>query len=192
MVDIAEPNSRGHIKKIDNVLSLDLIKRIRNYIKTKRECRTNITSWDHNVLMFSGPILIWDLPDDLRQELIVRVKHHFVDLQDDAEWVITYTLGGRQSYISLHNDWPHLYAMTVYLNSDWNVNWGGLLIVSDDRNGSSMQAIKPSFNDGVVIRPPVFHLTTPTTIDAPMRESIQIFVNHPNEKEIMSKYEFPK
>lgn len=192
MVEIADRDSKGHFTKIENVLSLDLIKRIRSYIRTKRECRTNITSWDRNVLMFSGPILIWDFPEDLKSELIGRVKHHFGELQDDVEWIVTYTLGGRQSYISWHDDWPHLYAMTIYLNDNWNINWGGLLVCSEDSEGNSMEAIKPKFNCGIVIRPPVFHLTTSTTIDAPMRESIQIFVNHPNEKEVLNNYVFKK
>ena len=69
-------------------------------------------------------------------------------------------------------------ACTLYLNQNWDPNWGGFInIKTDEYNVSS---IKPEYNNLVELQKNVFHSTTPTSLLADIRVTIQIFWNVSN------------
>lgn len=158
-----------------DVLSRGLIERIKMAAQGKREHRLNLTSWPANIVDSSGAILLFDMPDDI----VASVKEELADIVGreylDQTWAVTYTLGSRLSYIAWHNDSHQEVACTVYLNNEWNMNWGGCFIY--ENAADDLRAIYPAFNTGIVLHPPVLHTTTMPTIHAPLRESLQVFVN---------------
>lgn len=155
-------------------LTQDLVQQIKQFSHSKQEHRLNLTSWDPKVVGFSGPIMLFDLSEELQEEIKAQL-HPLLEL-DGAEykWSITYTLGSRFSFIPWHGDEGYIRACTVYLNDRWDYNWAGMFVY--EAAPDTFHAIYPEYNKALVLYPPVDHTTTMPSIDAPLRESLQIFV----------------
>lgn len=161
------------VQEFIDVLSPDLISRVRAFSQTQEVHKVNLTSWDPNVVGASGAIMLFDLSGALKDEVIKSVRHLVTLPKGKREWVITFTLGSRLSFIPWHDDSCYVCALTVYTNAEWSRDWGGAFLYED---GPDVKALYPSYNKAVVLYPPVRHCTTMPTINAPLRESIQIFV----------------
>jgi hypothetical protein len=156
-----------------NVLGLNLIQSVREYAAMQETVRTNHRNWNGNVVSLSGPIYLIALPDLLTQQ----IKSCLVSVFDEFNFaglhpVATYTLGGRFSFIPWHDDSNHVFSVTVYLNDFWDRDWGGYFMYEKD---GLLGAVAPEFNTAVGFICPLQHCTTMPSINAPLRESIQIF-----------------
>jgi Rps23 Pro-64 3,4-dihydroxylase Tpa1-like proline 4-hydroxylase len=78
------------------------------------------------------------------------------------------------SYIPWHSDGSHEVGVTIYLNKEWNADWGGLLLIKDPK-AEKIITFPPTYNTAVVNDSKVEHSTTALTADAPPRLTIQCF-----------------
>jgi Rps23 Pro-64 3,4-dihydroxylase Tpa1-like proline 4-hydroxylase len=156
-----------------NFLPLSLIRKIKEYSLNNKPSGLNLTDWDVGVIATSGTIILYNLPDIIKLEIKAYLSTKIVLLETktiDA----TYTLGSRYSYIPWHADEGRLLACTVYLNESWDKDWSGALIYTSD---GEHKAIYPEFNKAVFFKPPINHCTIMPNIQAPLRESLQIFID---------------
>lgn len=77
------------------------------------------------------------------------------------------------SYITWHDDTHVKAALTVYLNEEWDENWGGYLLYKED---TEIKAIKPERNLGVLQQNGVEHCVSCVNIGADYRMSLQFFL----------------
>jgi hypothetical protein len=140
---------------------------------------SNVTNWGSGLIQNSTPILRYIITnEDL--ELLGLLKK-------EIESKIPYYVNGviihicpKFSYIPWHNDGNHLAALSIYLNKNWNSNWGGFFMYED---GDKIYAIKPDRNLAVFQKGGTKHSVSMINSDADYRISIQCFLN--SEKKLM-------
>lgn len=165
------------VEIVQGFLPLDLLEKVRQVPRKTDRHRSNITSWDQGLIQASAPVLLFDLPDDLREEVkrVVDVRYPAMAVEELTGAV--FTAGGKLSYLPYHYDSSYKMAITVYLNDLWMKDYAGALIYLNDET-LEHHAVYPEFNKAVVIVPPVSHCTIMPNLHAPMRESLQIFIGH--------------
>jgi hypothetical protein len=166
---------KGEVYVKNNFLPVPLIKEIKTYGTENKPSGINLTEWDPKVVGMSGTIILYSLPAELSSKIMLCVNKLIpktINLIPD----ITYTLGGRYSYIPWHNDGNHEAAITIYMNDYWDREWAGAFIYKD---GDEYKAIYPEYNKAVFFKSPLDHCTTMPNIQAPLRESLQIFLDRP-------------
>lgn len=136
--------------------------------------RTNLTSWPPEVVGMSTAILLHDIKGSLADRISEAVRPFVPEHLYQYVWDITYTFGGRLSYLPFHSDGRNKYSMTIYANDTWSPDWAGFFVYED--TDGEFRAILPEFNKAVHFTPPIDHCTVMPNINAPVRKSIQIFV----------------
>jgi hypothetical protein len=174
----------NRLRTISSTLPLDFIRDVKNFVRTQRVVRTNHTTWGEpalpadvaNIIGFSGPMYMVELVDALKEQAMKHMAVHFTDINLlDYEADITYVTGGRYSFAPWHNDVIYERSITVYLNEEWDRNWGGCYLYDED-NGEGVRAIYPEFNKAIDITPPLLHATAMPNIQAPLRFSLQYHI----------------
>lgn len=177
------------IKIINSFFSenaLDLIdKTLENILNSKSAkssmpiFSSSISHWEDFLIRSSTPILRYFLNDEDKELTDI--------LKKEIESQIPYYVNGivihicpKLSYIPWHNDRGHTAALTVYLNKDWDANWGGYFMYKDS---DEVKAIKPERNVAVLQKGGIFHSVSTTNMDADYRISIQCFLQ--KEKKLM-------
>ena len=164
-------------KIILDCLPVNLISEISNCAGDVKKHRTNLTSWPSNVVGSSGTILIFDIEND--SELFSKLKTALLPIVgqefEGKKWIFTFALGSYLSFIPWHGDDKHLKSMTIYLNETWDANWGGYFLYESE---DGIRAEAPTFNKGILFTPPLQHSTTIPSLNAPLRMSLQLFVNN--------------
>ena len=164
-------------KIILDCLPVNLISEISQYAQGLRTHRTNLTSWSGDIVGSSGTILIFDIEDD--SELFSKLKTALLPIVgqefEDKNWVFTFAAGSYFSFIPWHVDEKHLRSLTIYLNEFWDQNWGGYFLYESE---DGIRAEVPTFNKGILFTPPLPHSTTMPSLNAPLRLSLQVFVNN--------------
>jgi len=124
-------------------IPIQLITEVIEYAKTQEYVRTNHTSWREGVVGHSGAIYLITVDGALKEKVHTALAHAFPDfnlLSYDIS--VTYTLGGRYSFIPWHDDGIHKLAVTLYLNEYWDKDWAGLFAIPRwYRNKSSVSRI---------------------------------------------------
>lgn len=169
-------NEKSRVTTQTNFLPDELIRNIKTECKNSKIHGLNLTDWDPSVVKTSGPILLYTLKDNLLNELlsVIKSKIHIPDAYIIN--YVRYTLGGRYSYLPWHDDNNHKLAITIYLNNVWDFNWGGFFIYKE---GLDYKAVIPEYNKAIILEAPLPHCTVMPSIEAPLRESLQIFVDQP-------------
>ena len=103
-----------------DVLSKQLIARLHECPKTQTSCRTNYTSWQKELVRASSAILVFDLPDDLRQEVVKYAKNACDELNKYQTIHALYHKMMPNSYITWHQDQSWKFGMTIHLNEYWD------------------------------------------------------------------------
>jgi hypothetical protein len=143
---------------------------------------TSLTSWSKYLQNSSTPIVRYVLNknDDtifqlLKKEIENKIPYYINDM------VIHFS--PKLSYIPWHNDGHVAAALTIYLNKNWDVNWGGYFLY---KLNDEVKAIKPEFNLGILQEGGengLPHCVTTTNIDADLRISLQLFLT--NKKKLL-------
>lgn len=165
------PTTKGVIV-YKNILSLGLIQRIEEFAKTQTSCRSNHSCWNEGIVRRSNAVLVYDIPENLMQEIFTSVRNLAPDLHKFGYLYAMYYKWMQGSYIPWHADHAWDFAMTIYCNPDWNIDWGGYFAY---KVNSEIKCIKPEFNSAVRIHTPLEHSVFSTTPDAQHRTTIQIF-----------------
>jgi hypothetical protein len=165
------------IKVFDNFLTKDLI------FLTKGLCSSNLheykwrtnLSWNESIKKSSSTVLILSLTDEKNLKDFLTKKFNFLFPQTkDCQISILYYIWSNLSFIPFLFDANKILSATIYLNENWNIDFGGLFLYE---YLNEKKFVIPEFNKCVVNESLVYHGTSLTTSDAPLRETIQIFFN---------------
>lgn len=169
---------KSSVEIINNFLDPILIHKLKTIVKNNLSepvWKTNLF-WNDGIVQTSSLVSILDLTDAQNfSDVFNQIKDLYIDKFPETknkQYGILLYLWHKLSYIPFHSD-SHCYmASTVYLNNNWNRNHGGFFIYEKD---NKYEVVKPEFNKAVINKS-VPHGTTLTTADAPIRETLQIFI----------------
>lgn len=155
------------ISFIENLMN-SVIKESHQY---KPIWKSNI-NWGENIVKGSSLVLAYEL----NEEYLHYIKSKFVEFDkkfENKEIVGHLYIWTRGSHIPLHNDSNYDYGCTIYLNKNWNIDWGGLYLwLGDDK----LNVEVPEFNKVIINQGNVRHGTTLLNYNAPEeRLTLQIF-----------------
>ena len=173
------------VTQYKNILSdelyIELVEYVNKLIKDKpNNFTTSNLIWEENLRGNSTPIsrYVFDKRDD---DIAVKIKK---EIEDKTEYFVEnfcLHLWPNLSYITWHNDNHVKAALTLYLNENWNDNWGGFLMYLDTTD-TTIKAIKPEKNMGLLQENSVSHSVTTINIGADMRISLQFFLKEKLKK----------
>ncbi len=167
------------MRTIDNFIHVDFIDKVLNDNKEliyENVWRSNL-GWQDEIVSPNGVVLIRSLSQTQKNELLEALKNHNLIPSDkkielDAQAYMWHNL----SFIPWHNDKETndevRYAATLYLNKEWDDNWGGLFLykIKDQIFAEAPRFNKLIFNDNNYE-----HATSMLTSTAPFRLSVQLF-----------------
>jgi hypothetical protein len=162
------------IKRIDNFLSENIITDIKKIVANtnSKNWKTSM-SWEEAIKKSSVIVPVFNLNDFFEvKESILKYYEPYLNLKNFKNFYLLYYLWPPLSYIPFHYDALHKIASTIYLNKKWDRDHGGLFMC---KNGEDYLAITPKYNHCIINTNDEIHGTTLTTIDAPKRETLQIF-----------------
>lgn len=134
---------------------------------------TNV-SWQPEIVRASHPVLMRSYASGAAKMILEQLGQNGV-LDPGKDWKVQNYVWTRLSYIPWHNDGNHSEAVTVYLNEDWDSDWGGLFLWRESMKGP-IQAREPRFNTALRNADKLWHATTPVMLDAPEpRITLQLF-----------------
>ncbi len=163
------------IKTFYNFLEFDFIQNLKKTVKDKIFKNEWITSlcWIDSVKKSSQPVLIMKLTDEVEIYQYFQKKYNEVFSETINKKIeINYYLWPRLSFIPFHSDGKNRFASTIYLNESWDKDLGGLYLYEQN---NEIKALVPTFNMCVFNNDNLYHGTSLTTVDAPYRETVQLF-----------------
>ena len=159
--------------KKTNVLKAETIDKIKDYSGAQQNVRTNHRNWSPEVVGVSGAIYLVDLPENITALIRDELKLAFPEFDTSAlKITATHTQGGRLSFIPWHDDHTHVFSVTIYVNPFWDKDWSGYFLCEYE---GQLRAFAPEFNTAVGFSCPLLHCTLMANINAPLRESVQVF-----------------
>ena len=91
------------------------------------------------------------------------------------DYLVMYYEGDGQSGLNWHTDKAYSSSASIYLNDDWNDNYGGYFVFR--MNGDKLTTgVSPDLGTAVFQKGKINHAVTSTRHDAPKRKSIQVFI----------------
>jgi hypothetical protein len=91
------------------------------------------------------------------------------------DYLVMYYEGDSQSGLNWHTDKAYSASASIYLNDDWNDNYGGYFVFK--MNGDRLTtAFSPDLGLAVFQKGKINHAVTSTRHDAPKRKSLQVFI----------------
>ena len=163
---------------VENALSDELFKELRAYSRTTKLMNTSTTKWHSSLVGWSTPIMCWPIKGKLLERCQKELRKHVASEFRKSKWVANIHVGGMLSYIPWHSDDHHKVNITVYLNEDWNADCQGYFLYDDGGAATGeWKAITPRRNLALVYETPLLHSVALSHTRAPLRESLQIFIN---------------
>ena len=164
------------ITKFNSFFSDEMYSEVKEYVdtlfKTKPEKFNTSLEWETGLVNRSALILRYRLTSDdvemfqkIKKEMEKKIPYYIKE--------ITVHVFPNLSYITWHSDKHVKAAFTVYLNEDWDMNWGGYLMYRED---NEVKAIKPEKNLAVLQESGVNHCVTTVNVGADYRISLQCFL----------------
>jgi len=167
------------VKIIRDLLSPDMLDTLHRLSRDGRQpSGVNFFSYGQTgVVGVSNAIFQFLLDEGLREKVANELVAKGVWSHAPKNWAAYVNLFPRGSFIPWHDDGNYVHTVTIYLNERWDYDWGGALLYSlEEPPFENVSCVYPERNKGIVYTPPLHHTTTLTAINAPMRESLQIFV----------------
>lgn len=161
----------------DNALPPIFIEEVFSWVDSKELplTGTNFDTWGPDVVRVSAVILARKFNPVQTSYVLGYLKTGLIPPDIPLDKVeIYFHQFTRMAYIPWHHDDACHYALSIYLNRKWDKDWGGFLI-HENKDGT-FQAHLPEFNKAIGFRPPLQHTVTMPSLDAPLRESLQIFI----------------
>jgi len=165
----------GALEVRKNVLDAELLNELHLFTRQgMAPTRINFFNWSQSVVQSSNAIFFFELEDELKQKIISTLLEKGIIKKQPKRYAANVALYSRQSFIPWHDDGSHLTSITIYLNQEWSKDWGGYFAYEE---GEEVKAIVPTYNTCVAFEPPLMHSVTLTNLNAPFRESLQIFID---------------
>lgn len=158
-------------EELRNYLYLDSILKIKN---------PDFYGWKTNYSWHSGIIgsshVALSRAYDLDTKILILnnlIKNNIIPESDPINYAVLNYAWTKLSYIPWHNDSNSKQTITIYLNDNWDEDWGGLFLYKD--NGE-IKGISPKPNRCVKNTGDLMHTVTPVYLNAPgCRVTVQIF-----------------
>ena len=164
---------------IDNFISPNFIDEILH--ENQEQICDNIWrsnfGWQDDIISPNGVVLIRPLNKNRKNELLKALKmHDLVPKDKDIELDAQAYMWHKFSFIPWHSDKENddqvRFAATLYLNKEWDDNWGGLFLY---KINDHLHAEAPRFNNLVFNDNNYAHATSMLTSNAPFRYTVQLF-----------------
>jgi hypothetical protein len=131
---------------------------------------TSKNTWNYNVKQFSKEIEVYDLKEENTiYSVINKTLIYYNIFNYSPQMRFFYCPPG--SYIPWHTDEGWYSALTIYLNDNWNFEFGGLYQYYDD---NEIKTIIPRKNLALFQKGGISHSTTIQSVYSPIRRSVQI------------------
>lgn len=157
----------------DDKLYKEINSHIEIVVKSKQYRLTTNRVWEEGLISYSTPILRYRfeendklLFDKIKDEVIKKTEFSITD--------IIVHIFPKLSYIPWHLDGTYDSALTIYLNKNWDKNWGGLFLYKEN---NEIKAFIPKKNTGILLEGGIEHCVTTTNINADDRITLQFFLN---------------
>ncbi len=134
--------------------------------------------WDYGIRKDSFPVFVHNIYKEstLHKSLKEVIEDKLnSEIRDNNIMLYYWT---RFSYIPWHTDAIYDGAVTIYLNSEWNEDYGGYFLYEDKKD---IKAIIPQKNLAVYQYGKVRHCTTPVNFNGEIRFTIQTFLDNRKE-----------
>lgn len=129
--------------------------------------------WVPEIVKSSAPVFARPLPGQQTIKVYAQLlERNLIKPNDPVPTVLAY-VWHPLSFIPWHDDNHQRYSATIYLNREWDPNWGGYLLW---REGDTMHVTPPCYNRIFFSTGKVEHSTTMTTRDAGLRQTVQVFL----------------
>lgn len=155
---------------------LGLIKEESNNYFQGKEVLHNSKSWQPGLNSSGKDILVHycqpGLDSEVWETVSKAVKKYFPEFSVKS---INFHYIPPGSWINWHNDAHQVAAISVYLNTNWQTDWGGFFYYEMDKK---FYIEYPSVNKAIFQKNGVGHATTPTSYGAPWRKSLQIWLKN--------------
>jgi len=162
------------VNTVQNVFSKEVLDKLCLVTRQgKQPTTTNFFNYDGRITGFSNAVFGFDLSEELIEEVIDELLAKNILPKKPKKLNIYVHMFSRNSFIPWHDDGIYKFTGTVYLNPEWHIDLGGLFVYEED---GSLKCLTPVQNNGVFFVPPLGHTTTCTALNAPFRESLQLFV----------------
>ncbi len=173
------------VRKFDNFLSEELYKEListaRYLIKSPSQCFATNKFWTYDIVKDSFPVILHsidvnsELYNKLQYEIFSKLDCFFIEqnirVKKKAEFLLYYWT--RFSYIPWHCDANYHGGLTLYLNEEWDADWGGYFMY---KNEDGISAIAPSKNSAVLQYGGINHTTTAVNFNGDLRITLQLFL----------------
>ena len=91
------------------------------------------------------------------------------------DYMVMYYEGEGEFSLNWHTDKAYSASASIYLNDDWNDNYGGYFVFK--MNGEKLTTgVSPDLGTAVFQKGKILHAVTATRHNAPLRKSIQVFI----------------
>ena len=163
------------VREIPNVLSIQLLHKMHNYIQsiTSEDAWHTNSHWNAEIINGSAAVLITKM-DRFRDELIKELSVHIPEVESlglTIPFPMFFSVPP-MGFLNWHEDFTPI-NVSVYLNEFWDEKWGGFFLYE---NEGKIQGIKPEFNKAVIIGPNMKHSVTMIPPNCPTsRFSLQLF-----------------
>jgi len=156
-----------------NFLDPALIKEIKEYSDKQVGEFTWRSSyaWPQLVQRFTPPVLALELTPFHKsiQDQYRKLSKSWKNIEIHTPLFYAWPQG---SYIAWHSDQEYEFASIIYLNQQWDMDYGGIFLYYENKK---IRGLSPHYNQCVLSAQGVPHAVSRTTIDAPVRQTIQIF-----------------
>jgi Rps23 Pro-64 3,4-dihydroxylase Tpa1-like proline 4-hydroxylase len=128
--------------------------------------------WDYRLNISDNEIKIYRLNKKIDEQVYDIIVDELESRFEMKVKTASFCYYLQKSYINWHNDMGHSGAATIYLNEKWDKEDGGFFVYELNNN---LGIEIPKFNKCVFQKDKLFHATTPTSSNAPIRKILQVF-----------------
>lgn len=163
-----------HLEPIIGILSEDLFRQVAgrsDHMYQNETLRPSVTFWESSQVDFSRPVLTHSIPkpDEMYQMICDEVQR-IDDTKEVKQISFYYWTPG--SYIPWQGyDGSVSNKLTVFLNSEWKIGDGGLLLYANEER---VGVIIPHSNLGIFRVGNIKHSTTTLGLKAPVLKTLEI------------------
>lgn len=154
-----------------NILPINLIKEIKNFVDGRQPDTNNYSFWDNSIIKDSARVDIFHLSETPFKPQIIESYKNFIS-NTYSECFINFYKWLPGSYIPFHSDGAYGISSTIYLNEHWDKNYGGLFLYE---KSNEIKVFTPKYNWAVISDNQLPHSTSIISPKAPIRETLQIF-----------------
>lgn len=105
--------------------------------------------WPNELVKDSFPWYVRNLDEKQSKQVLESLYTKGIIEDLNVEYDVLNYLGTRLSYIPWHNDGTWSESITIYLNDEWQDDWGGMFLYKESPESSKVLGYKPKFNTAI-------------------------------------------